>query len=246
MRPSGCNKIFTCLPKVTDVGWSTCQFLLLIHVGTNYEQFSVGIDLSTLPQPVQFVARSKELAEIHRMLQGHSTRSTIVLHGLGGIGKTQLALSYARRHEEKYTAIFWLDANDEDSLKLSFRAVAQQILKYHPSTSLLIGVDLDDLGQVFHAVKVWLDLQKNTRWLMIYDNYDNPRIPGDANSSAVDIRQFLPGSNHGSIIITTRSAQVGEGYRIHVQKLLDLQDGLGILSKTSGRKNIAEGVSFAI
>src|SRR5437016_2505397 len=98
---------------------------------------------------------------MHRMLQGRSTRSVVVLHGLGGIGKTQLALAYARRHEEKYTTIFWLNANDEDSLRLSFRAVAQQVLKYHSSTSLLAGVDLDDLDQVLYAVKAWLDLQKN-------------------------------------------------------------------------------------
>lgn len=97
------------------------------------------------------------------MLYGHSTRSIVVLHGLGGIGKTQLVLAYAMRHEEKFSAIFWLNANDNDSLRLSFRAVAQHVLKYHPSTSLLASIDLDDLDRVVHAVKAWLDLQKNTR-----------------------------------------------------------------------------------
>ncbi|KAL9619028.1 MAG: hypothetical protein Q9160_006349 [Pyrenula sp. 1 TL-2023] len=52
------------------------------------------------------------------------------------------------RHEEKYTAILWLNANNEDSLKLSFRAAAQQILKYHPSINVLNGVNLDDLNQL--------------------------------------------------------------------------------------------------
>jgi NB-ARC domain len=178
---------------------------------------------------------------MQRILHGHKNRSTVVLHGLGGIGKTQLALAYARRHEEKFTAIFWLNANDEDSLRLSFRAVAQQVLKYHPSTTLLASVDLDDLDQVVFAVKAWLDLQKNIRWLIIYDNYDNPRTPGNADSSAVDIRRFLPGSNQGSIIITTRSAQVSQGHRVHIQKLLDVQEGLEILSNTSGRKDIETG-----
>ena len=90
--------------------------------------------------------------------------------------------------------------------------------------------------------KTWLDLQKNTRWLMIYDKYDNPRTPGNADISAVDIRQFLPVSNHGSIIITTRSAQVKQGERLDVQKLLDVQEGLEILSNTSGRKDIENGM----
>lgn len=183
---------------------------------------------------------------MHRLLHGHTARSTVVLHGLGGIGKTQLAIAYTKRHKEKYTAVFWLNANDGDSLQLSFRDIAQQVLENHPSASTLASVDLDDLDQVVNTVKAWLRLQNNTRWLMIYDNYDNPRIHGNADRSAVDIRRFLPGSDHGSIIITTRSSQVSQGHRIHVQKLLDIQEGLKILSYTSGRKAIENGMSFAI
>jgi len=181
---------------------------------------------------------------MHRLLHGHTTRSAVILHGLGGIGKTQLAIKYCRRHKEKYTAIFWLNANDEDSLKLGFRDVAQQILQDHPSASMLASVDLDgNLDQVVLAVKAWLDLRKNTRWLIIYDNYDNPRIPGIADSSAIDVRRYLPRSDHGSIIITTRSAQVS-GQRIHVQKLPSIEEGLEILSNTSRRKGIRNGIFF--
>jgi MinD superfamily P-loop ATPase len=86
----------------------------------------------------------------------------VVLHGLGGIGKTQLAIEYARQHKEKYTAIFWLNANDEDSLRLSFRGIAQEILKHHPSNSMLASVDLEgNLDLVVNAVKAWLVLRKN-------------------------------------------------------------------------------------
>lgn len=112
---------------------------------------------------------------MHELLYGDRNRTCVVLHGLGGIGKTQLANEYIRRHEEKYTAILWLNANDQDSLKLSFRGIAQQVLNYHPSTSLLAGVDLDDLDQTVDKVKDWLDLPKNSYWLMIYDNYDKPK-----------------------------------------------------------------------
>jgi hypothetical protein len=183
---------------------------------------------------------------IHELLHSHSNRTCVVLYGLGGIGKTQLAIEYIRRHKEKYTAIFWLNANDQDSLKLSFRDIAQQVLKYHPTTSLLASVDLDDLDQVVHAVKAWLDLKKNIYWLMVYDNYDNPQTPSHLDRSAVDIRQFLSESDQGSIIITTRSSRVSQGRRVHVQKLLDVQEGLEILSNMSGRKDIAKGISFAI
>lgn len=186
---------------------------------------------------------------MYQILYGHSKRSAVVLHGLGGIGKTQLAIEYITWHKEKYTAIFWLNANDEDSLKLSFRDVAQHVLEDQmgkPSTSTLASVDLNgSLDQVVAAVKAWLNLQRNTRWLIVYDNYDNPRTPGNLDHSAVDIRRFLPGADHGSIIITTRSAQVSHGHRIHVQKLTNIHESLKILSNTSKRKNIENGRFFS-
>ncbi|PQE18241.1 Tetratricopeptide-like helical domain protein [Rutstroemia sp. NJR-2017a BBW] len=209
-----------------------------MYKGVDFEQFAVGLNLASFPEATQFVAREKELSGMHEVLQDHSSRSCVILHGLGGIGKTQLAITYARRHKEKYTAIFWLNANSEDSLKLSFRDIAQQVLRHHPSTSILSNVDQNkDLDQVVNVVKSWLDSPQNTRWLMIYDNLDNPKTSGNPDNSAVDIHQFLPRSDHGSIIITTRSAQVRHGIRIHVQKL-DVREGLEIVSNMSGRKGI--------
>ncbi|RFU33666.1 hypothetical protein B7463_g2681, partial [Scytalidium lignicola] len=209
------------------------------YKGTDFEQFTVGLNLSTFPEATQFVARESELTEMHELLHEHKTRSAAILHGLGGIGKTQLAIEYVRQHKEKYTAIFWLNANDEDSLRLSFRDMAQQILKHRPSTSMLVRVDLEgNLDQVVNAVKAWLEIGKNTRWLMIYDNYDNPRSPNNSDPSAVDIRLYIPGADHGSIIITTRSANVIQGRRLHIQKLPSVEEGLKILSNTSRRKGI--------
>jgi len=75
---------------------------------------------------------------------------------------------------------------------------------------------------------------------MIYDNYDNPRI-GYFDRSAVDIRRFLPRADHGSIIITTRSTQVSQGHRIHVQKLQNIHEGLEILLNTSKWENVENG-----
>lgn len=203
-----------------------------------------------MPEAAQFVARENELADMRQRLQGAKSRSAVVLHGLGGIGKTQLAIEYTRRHKEKYTAIFWLNANDEESLKSSFRDIAQRVLedqKDQPSTSSLANVDLNgNLDQVLEAVKIWLSRPRNTRWLMIYDNYDNPRRAGNLDPSAVDIRRFLPRADHGSIIITTRSAQVSQGYPIHVQKMRNTQEGLEILSNMSRRGDIDNSKSFHI
>jgi hypothetical protein len=219
----------------------------LTSTGVDFEQFALGLNLASFPEAAQFVAREKELSKMHELLQDHSRRSCVILHGLGGIGKNQLAITYARRHKEKYTAIFWLNANDEHSLKLSFRDVAQQILEDYPEATALASVDLEgDLDGVVNAVKAWLSISKNTRWLMIYDNFDNPKVSGNLNSSTVDLRRFLPRCDHGLVIITTRSSQVTFGPRIHVQKLQSVEDGLDILSNMSGRNGISNGKTFSI
>jgi hypothetical protein len=84
---------------------------LLTRVGIKREDFSVAFSLSIVPDVEHFVARETELAEMHRALSGDGSRRTVVLHGLGGIGKTQLSVAYAKRHKDSYSAIFWLNIN---------------------------------------------------------------------------------------------------------------------------------------
>lgn len=96
---------------------------------------------------------------------------------------------------------------------------------------------------VVDAVKAWLDLQWSASWLLTYDNYDNPRISKESDSSSLDIRQYLPGSHQGSIIITTRSARVTQGHRFNILKLTELEDGLRILENMSRRKDVRDSKS---
>ena len=94
------------------------------------------------------MAREQELEEIHKAISGDGSRRTVVLHGLGGIGKTQLTVAYAKRHRDSYSAIFWLNIKDEDALKQSFANVARQILREHPSASWLSNVDIKENFEV--------------------------------------------------------------------------------------------------
>ncbi|KAK3612834.1 hypothetical protein LTR56_028216, partial [Elasticomyces elasticus] len=88
---------------------------------------------------------------------------------------------------------------------------------------------------VVEAVKAWLSEADNKRWLAIYDNYDNPRVPGGHDLAAVDIRMFLPDAYQGSVIITTRFSQVRLGQNILLKKLSDVTDCVEILSSISRR-----------
>jgi AAA+ ATPase superfamily predicted ATPase len=213
---------------------------LLTRIGIKYENFSIPFSLSVVSDIEHFVAREDELREIHKALSGDGSRHTVVLYGLGGIGKTQLAITYAKRHKDNYSAIFWLNIKDEDSLKQSFANVAKQILRAYPSARWLSTVNMKNLDNVIDAVKAWLGLPYNTRWLVIYDNYDNPKLVSNKDPAAVDITKFLPEVYQGSVLITTRSSEVEIGHLIQVIKLGDVRDSLKILLNASHREGVID------
>jgi hypothetical protein len=216
----------------------------LTGIDTKREDFSVAFSLSYVSEIEQFVAREEELAEMHRALRGDGSRRTVVLHGLGGIGKTRLAIAYAKRHKDNYSAVFWLNIKDQGSLKQGFVKAAKQILRNHSSASRLSSVDIENVDEVIDAVKAWLSYPNNTRWLIIYDNYDNPKLAGNTDPMAVDIRKSLPKSYQGSVIITTRSSEVKIGYPIRIRKLEDVRDSVEILSNASRREGLIDGKDF--
>lgn len=84
-------------------------------------------------------------------------------------------IAYTKAHRDDYSAVFWLNIKDEVSVKQSYSRLAQRILQEFPSARQL-GVFTDDKkpDKVVVAVKRWLNHAKNTRWLIVFDNYDNP------------------------------------------------------------------------
>jgi NB-ARC domain len=155
-----------------------------------------------------------------------STRKVLTLGGMGGIGKTQLAITYAKRHRHSYTSIFWLNANTEVTLNNSLRDLANRILP--PETVSNLGSD-----KVWVHVSNWLSELDNTRWLLIFDNYDDP--------DQYDITKYYPSVAHGSIIITTRTPEDLRGEQIKIKHMTEEEDGLRILATRSGRQTIQSG-----
>jgi tetratricopeptide (TPR) repeat protein len=107
------------------------------------------------------------------------------LYGLGGIGKTQIAVEYAYRHKQEYSAVFWAFAESEQSLITSFIEIAHVLN--------LPVKDLADQAVIVGAVKRWLE--QNEGWLLVFDNADPPGI----------VRQFLPTLHRGHILLTSRA-----------------------------------------
>ena len=107
------------------------------------------------------------------------------LYGLGGIGKTQIAVEYAYRHKQEYSAVLWAFAETEQSLITSFIQIAHVLN--------LPVKDLADQAVIVGAVKRWLE--QNEGWLLVFDNADPPAV----------VRQFLPSPRKGHILLTSRA-----------------------------------------
>lgn len=227
----------------------------------NVNRFTLSVSLSEVTEVSDFVAREEELAWMHQKLSVSPGRQSVVVHGLGGMGKTQLAIAYMKRHRRDYSALIWLNARDETSLKQSFRVIAMRISQQYPILSYMQSAVSDRDGDASLAVKRWLDEPKNDRWLLIFDNYDHPSIGDHAREMSVeddgnpgrhsevdeqvpkgyDIRQYLPDTDQGMVITTTRSSIVRIGDVLRLQKLSKTEDSLRILETTSGRKGSRDG-----
>jgi hypothetical protein len=164
------------------------------------------------------------------------------VHGLGGMGKTQLALAYAQRHKDEYLAVFWVNSKSKDTINQGYAAAARRIYRAYPSLVHLKDIaEGSDLDEAAEAVKWWLSRAGNDRWLVIYDNYDTPKLLGHNEPGTFDIRPFLPEAYYGAVLITTRSSRLRLGPLVAVKKLQSIEHSLEILSHASGRDRLSSG-----
>jgi hypothetical protein len=165
-------------------------------------------------------------------------RKVVVLHGLGGIGKTQLASHFARIHQSDFTAIFWLNAKDRHALIQSLAKIPSRISQNHVLPIVKAAKNEQELEERAQQALQWLGRKGNSRWLLIFDNVDHHAPLEAEDNEGYDVSKLFPSADHGSIIITTRLVQVAELGKSQPVEKLARQEGVKLLTKCIGRKRV--------
>lgn len=198
--------------------------LLLLGQETNEEFFEIA-------QPVShFTGRENLVNSIHsifgppRPLPQSPLR--VVLRGIGGAGKSQLALKYAETYSVEYHTAFTIDVSNSTTAKESFSSVAFTICVRDRT----LKASFRDMAKHDPCLftKEWL-LHRNGKWLLILDNFDSPKD--------VDIEQFIPRKGNGDVLITSRrndSENLGTVIDVEEMKKEDAIDLLITLGKPQG------------
>jgi hypothetical protein len=143
----------------------------------------------------------------------------MTIYGLGGCGKSALALEFAYRvlADRAADRVFWVPAISQDSFALAYRDIA---------TSLRIPGISDNNADINKLIKDTLSADSSGTWLMIVDNADDPAVlqgTVDGDLGSAQLSDFLPRSHQGAILFTTRSRKAARTLTpAHVLELKDM------------------------
>ncbi|KAF3312508.1 hypothetical protein TWF173_007118 [Orbilia oligospora] len=224
-----------------------------IHAGRRIiDEVNLALPLRMpFPRNHNFVGRKEKLTEIHeyfRRIEFSNTPRIFAVVGIGGMGKTQIAVEYAYRHHGSYyTAVLWVSAANEETIRTSFINIMEHIIEEQAritwpestpdyemiSRKLGIAGLVNSRGEIIvdseiiindiqKALFRWLQLPKNSKWLLIIDNADD--------LETFDIQKYIPNHGGGDIFVTSRRPEFSHVAEQANLEQLDKDSAITLLS----------------
>ncbi|KAJ7615822.1 hypothetical protein FB45DRAFT_1106514 [Roridomyces roridus] len=150
--------------------------------------------INTCPPPSRiFQGRQTILDQMHDFFSDMGTKQRVfLLHGLGGAGKTQIALTFIEEECSLFSDLFFIDASTQNTIEAGLSEIA----------------GAKTLGRSHREALQWLRTTQE-KWLLFFDNADDPKL---------NLNAFLPRGRHGNVLITSRnpglSVYAGSHHRV--------------------------------
>jgi hypothetical protein len=142
------------------------------------------------PRNPNFTGREELLDKLHQRLLREKATAVLphTLHGMGGVGKSLLAVEYLYRRMAEYDVVWWISAERTAQISLSLVELA-------PRLGLPTGSDVSStVASVLEALRIGVPY---ANWILVFDNAESPE----------SVRQFFPAGGPGNILVTSRNPQ---------------------------------------
>ncbi|MFE6183718.1 FxSxx-COOH system tetratricopeptide repeat protein [Streptomyces sp. NPDC056465] len=142
------------------------------------------------PKNPNFTGREILLEAVERQLREDETTAVLphALHGMGGVGKSQIAVEYVYRHSGEFNVIWWIPAEQENLILGALADLARSLgLEVGPQANAAVPAVREALrtGKPFD------------NWLLVFDNAEDIEV----------VRNYFPNGGPGKIIVTSRNRE---------------------------------------
>ncbi|KAI2815696.1 hypothetical protein CBS133816_10781 [Aspergillus niger] len=146
-----------------------------------------------------FVGRLDEIKKLEDQIMMQDGYRRMAITGLGGIGKTQVALevAYRIRQKDKERSVFWIPCTSRALIEATFLKIA-----------VTVGISDIKPAEIKEQLKGYFSCQRAGRWLLIFDNADDTDMWLADSGADPALDGFLPQSEHGNILFTSRNRKL--------------------------------------